>query len=132
MNGLLDTHTFLWAAMSPEELSQNARKVVLDMTHDISVSAVTFWEVSLKFSLGKLELQGIAPEDLPDAAMQMGFDLLILTPEDAATFYRLPRLPHKDPFDRMLVWQAICGNLTLVSKDAELKPYQAYGLRLMW
>ena len=132
MNGLLDTHTFLWAAMSPEKLSRNARDVILDMINDISVSVVTFWEVSLKFSLGKLELQGITPGDLPDAATQMGFDLLMLPPEDAAAFYRLPRLPHKDPFDRMLVWQAICGNLTLISKDAELKPYQAHGLRLIW
>ncbi len=132
MNCLLDTHTFLWAAMSPEKLSRNARDVILDMINDISVSVVTFWEVSLKFSLGKLELQGITPQDLPDAATQMGFDLLMLPPEDAAAFYRLPRLPHKDPFDRMLVWQAICGNLTLISKDAELKPYQAHGLRLIW
>ena len=132
MNYLLDTHTFLWAAMSPEKLSHNAQDVILDVTNDISVSVVTFWEVSLKFSLGKLELQGITPEDLPEAATHMGFALRILTPEEAATFYRLPRLPHKDPFDRMLIWQALCANLTLVSKDAELTPYQAHGLRLVW
>lgn len=132
MNYLLDTHTFLWTAMSPEKLSHNARDIILDMTNDILVSVVTFWEVSLKFTIGKLELQGITPEDLPEAATQMGFDLRILTPEDAATFYRLPRLPHKDPFDRMLIWQAIRENLTLVSKDADLNLYQAHGLRLVW
>ena len=132
MNYLLDTHTFLWTAMSPEKLSHHARDIILDMTNDIFVSVVTFWEVSLKFTLGKLELQGITPEDLPEAATRMGFDLRILTPEDAATFYRLPRLPHKDPFDRMLIWQAIRANLTMVSQDADLNQYQAHGLRLVW
>ncbi len=132
MNGLLDTHTFLWAAMSPEKLSRQARTLILDATNDISVSVVTFWEVSLKFILGKLELQGVTPADLPDAAAHMGFGVLTLAPEDAATFYRLPRLPHKDPFDRMLIWQAIRKDLTLISKDADFSSYQAYGLRLLW
>ena len=132
MTGLLDTHTFLRAAMSPEKLSQQARDIILDVTNTIYVSAVTFWEVALKFSLGKIELRGLTPEHLPDAATAMGFALLSLTPEDAATFHRIPRFAHKDPFDRMLVWQAICQDLTLISKDAELKPYQAHGLRVVW
>jgi len=112
MNCLLDTHTFLWAAMNPEKLSRHARATILDAANDIHVRVVTFWEVSLKFALGKIELQGTTPEELPDAAIQMGFTLLTLAPQDAATFYQLPRLQHKDPFDRMLVWQSICQNLT--------------------
>src|SRR5882672_5677907 len=116
MNCLLDTHTFLWAAMRPEQLSRYARVAILDAENDIHVSVVTFWEVSLKFALGKIELQGITPAELPDAARQMGFALLALAPQEAATFYQLPRFQHKDPFDRMLVWQSICQNLTLLSK----------------
>jgi PIN domain nuclease of toxin-antitoxin system len=132
MNCLLDTHTFLWAAMSPEKLSHEARAIILDVTNDIRVSVVTFWEVSLKFALGKIELRGVTPAELPEAATQMGFVLLTLAPQDAATFHQLPRLQHKDPFDRMLVWQAIRQHLTLLSKDSELGQYQAHGLRVLW
>ena len=132
MNCLLDTHTFLWAAMSPEQLSRHARATILDAANDIHVSAVTFWEVSLKFALGKIELQGTTPEELPDAARQMGFTLLTLAPQDAATFHQLLRGQHKDPFDRMLVWQSICQHLTLLSKDPDLRQYQPHGLRVLW
>ena len=132
MNCLLDTHTFLWAAMYPEQLSRQARVTILDAANDIHVSVVTFWEVSLKYALGKIELQGITPEELPDAAIQMGFTLLALAPQDAAAFYQLPRFRHKDPFDRMLVWQSICQHLTLLSKDPDLRQYQAHGLRVLW
>jgi PIN domain nuclease of toxin-antitoxin system len=132
MNCLLDTHTFLWTAMSPEKLSRHARAAIRNATNDIHVSAVTFWEVSLKFALGKIELEGITPEELPDAARQMGFTLLALAPQDAATFHQLPRLQHKDPFDRMLIWQSICQRLTLLSKDPEFRQYQSYGLQVLW
>ena len=132
MNCLLHTHTFLWAAMDPEKLSHRARATILDAANDIHVSVVTFWEVSLKFALGKIELQGTTPEELPEAAVQMGFTLLTLAPQDAATFYQLPRFQHKDPFDRMLVWQSICQNLTLLSKDSDLRQYQPHGLRVLW
>ena len=132
MNCLLDTHTFLWAAMYPEKLSRHARATILDAANDIHVSVVTFWEVSLKFALGKIELQGTTLEELPDAAIQMGFTLLTLAPQDAATFHQLPRFQHKDPFDRMLVWQSICQHLTLLSKDPDLRQYQAHGLQVLW
>ena len=132
MNCLLDTHTFLWAAMHPEQLSRQARAIILDAANDIHVSVVTFWEVSLKFALGKIELQGIMPEELPETAIRMDFMLLTLAPQDAATFYQLPRFQHKDPFDRMLVWQSICQNLMLLSKDPDLRQYQAHGLRVLW
>jgi PIN domain nuclease of toxin-antitoxin system len=132
MNCLLDTHVFLWAAMRPEQLSRHARAIILDAANDIYVSAATFWEVSLKFALGKITLQGITPQELPDAARQMGFTLLALAPQDAATFHQLPRFQHKDPFDRMLVWQSICQNLTLLSKDPDLRQYQPHGLRVLW
>jgi PIN domain nuclease of toxin-antitoxin system len=132
MNCLLDTHAFRWTAMHPEQLSRHARALILDAANDIHVSVVTFWEVSLKCALGKIELQGITPAKLPDAALQMGFTLLPPAPRDAATFYQLPRFQHKDPFDRMLVWQSICQNLTLLSKDPDLRQYQLHGLRVLW
>ena len=107
MNYLLDTHTFLWAAMHSEKLSHAARMIILDVVNDVQVSVVTFWEVSLKLALP-------------------------LAPQDAATFYQLPRFQHKDPFDRLLVWQSICQHLTLLSKDPDLRQYQSHGLRVLW
>jgi PIN domain nuclease of toxin-antitoxin system len=71
MNLLLDTHSFLWSAFSPGKLSRKARAAIVDPESDVYVSAVSFWEISLKSALGKIELKDIAPEDLPGAAEQM-------------------------------------------------------------
>jgi PIN domain nuclease of toxin-antitoxin system len=127
MNYLLDTHTFLWAAFSPRKLSRRAREAIVDPDNEILVSVVTFWEISLKFGLGKIELEGIAPEDLPDVARRMGCEVLEL-----ASFHKLPRAGHKDPFDRMLVYQAIRRHKRLISRDAALAVYAPQGLELLW
>jgi len=132
MNCLLDTHTFLWAAFEPKRLSRTAHQAIVDPQNDVSVSVVSFWEISLKFALGKLELKGVSPDELPDTASRMGFDLLELHAEDAASFHRLPRGNHKDPFDRMLAYQAIRRHQTLVSTDPDLAQYVPNGLNLLW
>ena len=89
-------------------------------------------EISLKFGLGKIELEGTAPEDLPDVARRMGCDVLALDAEDAASFHKLPRTAHRDPFDRMLVYQAIRRHKRLISHDAALGIYAPQGLELLW
>ena len=132
MNCLLDTHAFLWSAFTPRKLSAKARDIVADPENDIVVSAVTFWEISLKHGLGKIELEGIAPDDLPRAAGRMGYELLSLDSEDAASFHRLPRVGHKDPFDRMLAHQAIRKRRALLSCDVEMTAYAPYGLEILW
>ena len=132
MNYLLDTHTFLWAAFDPSHLSRSANLAITDYENTIAVSVVSFWEISLKFALGKLELKGVSPDDLPDTASRMGFDLLELHAEDAASFHALPRGNHKDPFDRMLVYQAIRQHKTLISSDADLTQYIPNGLKVLW
>lgn len=132
MNCLLDTHTFLWAAFEPGRLSQKARESMEDTDNTVFVSVVSFWEVSLKFALGKIELKGVSPDDLPETAARMGFDVLDLAAEDAASFHLIPRGKHKDPFDRMLVHQAIRRQKTLVTADPDLSQYQPLGLKLLW
>jgi PIN domain nuclease of toxin-antitoxin system len=129
---LLDTHAFLWAVFAPEKLGRKARSVVADGGVSVFLSPVSLWEVSLKFALGKLTLEGCAPEDLVVAAREMGLGILDFGPEEAASFHRLPRMAHKDPFDRMLVWQAIRCGLTLISKDGALPEYRALGLKTLW
>ena len=95
------------------------------------MSTVTFWEISLKYSLNKLELKGITPDELPGYAKRMNFETLNLNTDDAASFCHLPRTPHRDPFDRMIIWQAIRGEMTLISKNSKLPAYQKFDLSLL-
>ena len=132
MNYLLDTHVFLWAAFAPRKLSRRAREAILEPDNEVFVSVVSFWEISLKFGLGKIEMTGAAPEDLPDVARRMGCELLGLESEDAASFHKLSRAAHKDSFDRMLVYQAIRRHKRLISCDAALAVYAPQGLELLW
>jgi len=132
MKLLLDSHAFLWAVMAPEKLGKKVQAALSDPGNEAFVSAVTFWELSLKHSLGKLLLEGISPEELPEVAEEAGFTLFPLDPKHASEYHGLPKLGHKDPFDRMLVWQAIRSGATLLSKDPDIKAYTKHGLKLMW
>ena len=132
MNCLLDTHAFLWAVFAPEKLGRKARATIADPANAIHLSSVTFWEIALKFALGKLTLTDCSPEILVRTAREMGLMLIAPDAEESASFYQLPRAPHRDPFDRMLVWQAIQRDLALITKDSALPAYQAAGLRTLW
>lgn len=133
MKLLLDTHALLWSIITPEQLSPTASAAITDPAAQVAVSAVSFWEIAIKSNLGKLTLSGASPEMLVDAAQQQGFDLLPLDPRLAASFTRLPLDPqHRDPFDRMLVWQAISLGYTLVSRDRKIAGSQQAELRVLW
>jgi len=132
MNFLLDTHSFLWALFSPEKLSPSAAQKIRSSDNDVAVSVISFWEISLKFALGKLELSGVEPEALPRFAEQMGMNIMPISPTEAASFHKLPKLLHKDPFDRFIIWQAIQRKMTLISKDCEFKEYLKFGLKIHW
>jgi len=131
MNCLLDTHTLLWTLFEPERLGKAGIELLRDPQHTAYVSVISFWEMSLKFSLAKLELHGITPDDFPALVRQSGFDILPLAEQDAATFHHLPRLEHKDPFDRLLIWQAITHKLTFISQDKACSVYRKHGLKLV-
>lgn len=96
------------------------------------VSAITFWEISLKYSLGKLDLIGILPDKLPFVAKDSGFEILKLDAEIAASFYKLPKFGDKDPFDCMLAWQAISKDYYLLTQDQDFTDYKDYGLNVVW
>ena len=132
MNYLLDTHAFLWCVFAPERLSRKARTVIADTGHAIHLSAVTFWEISLKFALGKLRLDGCTPESLVGVAREMGLTLIAPDANETASSHQLPRIPHSDPFDRLLVWQAIQRQHVLITKDGALPAYTAAGLKVLW
>lgn len=132
MSYLLDTHVFLWAAFEPKKLSAKAKQAICSSENRVCLSTVSFWEVSLKFALGKIELRNCKPDDMPDIAMQMGIEIVSPTAQETASFYQLPKVEHKDPFDRMIIWQAIQESLILVSKDASFPAYRELGLKVLW
>jgi PIN domain nuclease of toxin-antitoxin system len=132
MSYLLDSHVLIWSITDPDKLSSNALRVLEDTSNTVYVSAVSFWEISLKYSLGKLDLDGVQPEGLLDLASKTGFEPIPLLPEEAAIYHRMNANWHRDPFDRMLICQALQRNLTLVSKDKSISLYQDTGLKVLW
>lgn len=132
MNYLLDTHALLWALFSPEKLGAHARRVLRSRENTVSVSVVSFWEISLKHAIGKLEFEGILPEDLPEATREMDISIIPIDPAEAASFHRMPRTLHRDPFDRLIAWQAVSRSLCLVSRDESIRNSRVKGLRTLW
>jgi PIN domain nuclease of toxin-antitoxin system len=132
MNYLLDTHTLLWAITEPKKLSLPVQHILKDAENEIFVSTICFWEISLKYSLQKLTLKNLLPEQLPSLTQQIGFKTLQVTAEESATYHHLQSKYHKDPFDRMLIWQAIHRKLILISKDENVGRYTAEGLKVIW
>lgn len=132
MNYLLDTHAFLWSAFSPDKLSAKARSEIRSAENQVSISSVSFWEISLKYTLGKIELSNCTPADMPDIATQMGIEIVQLGAQETASFYQFPKVAHKDPFDRMIIWQAIQQQRVLISTDANFREYRKFGLKVLW
>ncbi len=132
MNYLLDTHALLWALFDDEQLSNNASAIITNPDNAIFISFISFWEIALKYSIGKLSLNNIIPEELPKYAEKSGFEIFGVSPLENASSYRLPKLAHKDPFDRLIIWQCITNNICLISKDSHLSEYKSHGLQILW
>lgn len=129
---LLDTHSFLWSVFEPERLSKLVHTELTNKHSLVYVSSVSFWEIALKAGMGKLTLTNCLPDELPGIAEHLGYLPLPMEADEAARFYRLPRHAHKDPFDRMLIWQALERELVLISKDSAFDAYRAMGLQTFW
>ena len=114
---LLDTHVLLWALSSPARLSTTIRREI--ERSEVFVSAASIWEIAIKQSLKKLK---IGPAKVLEALPVAGFDLLPIDGAHAARTADLNEV-HKDPFDRMLIAQAICESMTLVTNDEALTVY---------
>lgn len=131
MNILLDTHYVLWSLLDSKKLTQSERDCLVNVNNTIIVSTVSLWEISLKYQLKKLYLKNITPEDLPATINKSGFEIVDITSEEATTFYHLPRAEHSDPFDRMLIWQAIQHKWSFMTRDKKLFTYAHNGLQLL-
>ena len=122
MNLLLDTCTFLWVIIKAEELSLRAEKLIADTGNRVFLSPVSSWEISVKYSLGKLPLPEEPKEYIPFQRKQNGIESF---PLDEKAVLLHPSLPnhHKDPFDRLLVCQAIAHGLSIMTPDRLIMQY---------
>jgi PIN domain nuclease of toxin-antitoxin system len=118
MNLLLDTHVLIWALENNSTLSNNARNAIIDGNNMVFVSSVSVWEISIKKAIGKLEI----PDNLHQEIKLHRFTELNINFEHALLAGKLPDI-HKDPFDRMLIAQAIIEKLTLVTRDTLIAQY---------
>ncbi|MEQ1744767.1 MAG: type II toxin-antitoxin system VapC family toxin [Saprospiraceae bacterium] len=131
MNLLLDTHTFLWYYSGSTELSQKARQAIEHPGNIFFVSVASLWEIAIKNSLGKLDLDAPLPVFFQDV-LQKGFSLM---PIDLAHILQSATLSfhHRDPFDRVIIGQALSENMPIVTKDLLFQPYRlSSGLQIIW
>ena len=124
MKLLLDTHIFLWALSEPNRLSQKQVIAMEDPTNTVYVSSISITEIAIKASLGKLELVF----DPLDAAERSGFEMLDFSAKDALILKDLP-FHHRDPFDRMLITQAISRKLIIATQDSIIDRYDCQILK---
>jgi PIN domain nuclease of toxin-antitoxin system len=127
MHLLLDTHAFIWFFNGDDDLGSTARNLIEDPANTCWLSIASLWEISIKTSIGKLTLQGQLAE--VEGFMEVG--AIRLLPISFEHLLQLQHLPfhHRDPFDRLLIAQAITENLTLLSQDTV---FQQYGVSLVW
>lgn len=122
MKLLLDTQILLWAAGHPERLSPRARRQLNDPESELLFSAASLWEISIKASLGRDDFR-VEPRVLRRALLDNEYAELPITSEHAVNVDALPPL-HKDPFDRILLAQALVEGITLLTADAQLAAYR--------
>jgi len=125
MRLLIDTQIFIWSVMDSEKLSPRARQIMLD-ADEVFVSAASIWEIAIKVKIGKLEGD---PHEFVDAISGSGFRELSISAHHAATLHELP-LYHRDPFDRMLIAQALSEPLRLLTADGMLAQYSELVMRV--
>jgi PIN domain nuclease of toxin-antitoxin system len=133
MKCLLDTCTLIWVLSDKNKLSQVAFDVISSDKNTLHVSAVSFFEMSIKSSIGKLSFNDFHLNELPAILYNSGVELLSMDPFESIDLHDLPlKENHRDPFDRMLICQAIARNLTLISSDKSMTGYCEDGLSLLW
>jgi PIN domain nuclease of toxin-antitoxin system len=125
---LLDTHSLLWFTLGDPQLSRAALALINDPANDKLVSPATYWEIAIKVSIGKLTLNQPYEDFMDRGIRQNGFDILHIEPRHTAALVAMPS-HHKDPFDRLLVAQALIEGIPIVSGDVALDPY---GVTRLW
>lgn len=125
---LLDTHTLLWWWLEPQHLSTQARQTIINPHNNIFISLINLWEIGIKYQKGKLPQAKPVINQFEQLADDDQFIILPTTLQHARTASLYPQ-KHADPFDRMLIAQAECEKLTLISKDEK---FPTFNIPLLW
>lgn len=128
MRLLLDTHTFLWFLLDDPQLSTTARDLIVDPVNDIDVSPATYWEIAIKISLGKYELPEAYDVFIEREMATNDFCILPVEPKHTAALISMP-FHHRDPFDRLMIAQAIVEDIPILSIDTA---FDAYPVTRLW
>ena len=124
MRLLIDSHTFIWWSEASPRLSLTVRGVIADPTNEVLISVAALWELTIKASSGKLNL----PADLETMVASQQFSLLAITFLHLRHLAILPRR-HRDPFDRMMIAQALAEGIPIATSD---RVFASYGLQIVW
>jgi PIN domain nuclease of toxin-antitoxin system len=127
MRLLIDTQSFIWFIEADDKLPLSVRNVMEDARNSLAVSIASFWEITIKMSLQKLTLSG-SIETMINKALSGGFEILPIEPSHLVALSMLDFF-HRDPFDRMIIAQAIDENISVISSDSI---FELYPVRLIW
>ena len=128
MRLLLDTHTLLWWLAGDQALSDAAREAIADPDNEVFVSTASAWEIATKYQLGRLSGAALITADIAGAVASQGFTELPISIRDGQAAGGLPAV-HKDPFDRVLIAQAVTAGMEIVSNEAL---FDAYAIPRLW
>ena len=128
MRVLVDTHTFLWALLENHRLSAKAKQILTSKEHELYFSLVSLWEIAVKMKIGKLNTVGSSVTYIRDEMGEYGMELLPIRYEHILQLERLP-LHHSEPFDRLLIAQAIAESLPILTHDEK---FPLYPVKLIW
>ena len=128
MKLLLDTVTFLDAVLDPKSLSSRVKDQLVDPDNERYLSIVSSWEIAIKYAMGKLGLPDVPERFIPEHRGKLAADTLAVDEESVLHIVRLPPL-HRDPFDRLLICQAIVHGMVLVTPDPRIPRYP---VRTLW
>ncbi len=128
MRALIDTQSIIWFAENNPRLSTNARAVMEDKSNECFISMATFWEISIKMNLGKLEINGLTLSEFMEETEEFSFLTLPISRDHILINGKLPFL-HRDPFDRLIISQAIAEKIPVVSND---EAFDGYPVLRVW
>jgi PIN domain nuclease of toxin-antitoxin system len=130
MKILIDTHYLLWIFFDINKINQSVYKELINEDNDIYYSQASLWEISIKYNLGKIVLNNLNPEQLYEEIENSFLQCKTLDNGELITFHKLP-IQHKDPFDRLMIWQCIQSDFVFATIDNEVVKYKKYGLKLL-
>jgi PIN domain nuclease of toxin-antitoxin system len=131
MNYLVDTHVLLWSFLETHKLSKEIKSILLNEDNDIYYSPINLWEISIKYGLEKLFLNGGTPDGFFEELNNSYYLCKDIDNNDLITNYKLP-MYHRDPFDRFLIWEAIRNDFILISVDKNMELYKKDGLKVIY